>query len=318
MFGYGESEIVGQALDLIIPHAPFDKENIMALKPVELVGRRHSGHMFPLEISQTRWKSGNSYYDTIIVRDITERKEYEKRLIKAMREAKAASQAKSEFLTTISHELRTPLNAIIGFDQCLLMGMDGPLNEQQEATLKKVEKSSFHLLSLIDDLLDLAKIEANKMELEIMPQDIVELMKSCTEEVQSLAQQKNLLINLEISKPFLLIEIDRMRIRQVLLNLLSNAIKFTEEGTITITLVHFPHRIEIHIADTGIGLSSEELSKIFRPFTQADSSITRKYGGTGLGLVISKKIIDLHGGKITVESQKGHGSTFIVNIPKTQ
>lgn len=242
----------------------------------------------------------------------------ETRLIKAIHEAKAASDAKTEFLTIISHELRTPLNAIIGFVQCILMGMDGPLNDQQQATMQKVEKSSLHLLTLINDLLDLSKIEANKMELESAPHDIVEIIHSCVEDVRPMAEQKQLPFQLEIPLPHLLIEVDKMRIRQVLLNLLSNAIKFTKQGSITVRLINHPHQIEIHIIDTGIGLTIEELAKIFRPFAQADSSITRKYGGTGLGLVISKKIIDLHGGKITVKSKKDGGSTFIVTLRKTQ
>lgn len=253
----------------------------------------------------------------IIEENITKkRKEYEKSLIKAMREAKDANEAKSEFLATISHELRTPLNVIIGFDQCLLMEMDGPINEQQRKSLQKIEKSSFHLLTSINDILDFAKIEASKMELEITPHNIIEILNSCIEEIQPLAIQKNLDLTLSCNTSSLFIEIDKMRIRQVVLNLLSNAVKFTEKGSIKVVLIDNPNQIEICVIDTGIGLSQEEILKIFHPFTQADSSITRKYGGTGLGLMISKRIVELHGGVIAVESQKGKGSTFIVEIPK--
>jgi len=240
----------------------------------------------------------------------------EKSLIKALQDSKAANEAKSEFLATISHELRSPLNAIIGFDQCILMGMDGPINDSQRMSLIKIEKSSFHLLDLINHILDWSKIEAKKMELEITSQNIVELIHLCVEEMQPLAQKKKLEISLSIDKPFILLEIDKVRIQQVILNLLSNAIKFTEKGTIKVELLDEPQHVILRVSDTGIGLSQEEMEKIFHPFSQADSSITRKFGGTGLGLVISRNIVQLHGGTITVESQKGIGSTFIVNLPK--
>lgn len=315
MFGYSEMEMLGKSLQVVIPQNGFFLEEI-STKPMELKGQHKDGHLFPVEISHTRWEKGDAYFDTIIIRDITERKENERRLIKAMREAKAANEAKNEFLATISHELRTPLNAIIGFNQCLLMGMDGAVNDSQYTSLKKIEKSSFNLLSLINDILDLAKIEAKKMELEIMPYNIVDIVISCVDEMQSFAKQKNLELSLSVDKPFILVEMDKVRIRQVLLNLLSNAIKFTEKGSIKVALLNYPNQVRIQVVDTGIGLSLEELEKIFHPFSQADSSITRKYGGTGLGLFISKQIIDLHSGSIGVESQKAEGSTFSITLPK--
>jgi PAS domain S-box-containing protein len=319
MFGFDEMEMLGKSIQVVIPQNGFFsflKE--IKTKPIEIKGQHKDGHLFPVEVSHSRWQSGELYFDTIIMRDITERKEYERRLIKAMREAKASNEAKNEFLATISHELRTPLNAIIGFDQCLLLGMDGPVNEAQFSSLKKIEKSSFHLLSIIGDILDFAKFEAKKMELEVMPYNIVDIVISSVDEMKSIAQRKNLEISLSYDKPFILVEVDKGRVRQVLLNLLSNAIKFTEEGSISVTVLNYPNQVTIQVTDTGIGLSQEEIDKIFHPFTQADSSITRKYGGTGLGLVISKKIIDLHGGILSVESQKGKGSTFTVTLQKIQ
>lgn len=317
MFGYKEADILFKPLTQVIPNGDLFREEGSS-KPIELQGRHHHGHVFPLEVSHTRWNKGQEIFDTIIVREITERKENERRLIKAMREARAANAAKSEFLAIISHELRTPLNAIIGFNQCILMGMDGEINSNQEESLMKIEKSAFHLLTLIDDILDLAKIEANKLELELLPQNIVDIIQSCVDEMTPLALKKSLTIELYLEKPFILIEIDKMRIRQVILNLLSNAIKFTQHGSITIKLLNFTHSIQFDVIDTGIGLTIEEVTKIFRPFSQANSSITRKYGGTGLGLVISKRIIELHGGQIYVVSEKGKGSTFGFNLPKNQ
>lgn len=316
MFGYQEKEMIGKPLQEVFPQIDSFLNEKISTKPIELKGQHLDGHLFPVEISHTRWESADYLFDTIIVRDITERKEYEKRLIQAMHEAKAANEAKSEFLAMFSHELRTPLNAIIGFNECLLMEMDGPINEAQYMSLKRIEKSSFHLLTLISDILDLAKIETHKMQLEFKPYNIVDIVASSVEEMQSLAKQKKLDLFLSIDKPFILVEIDKVRIRQVLLNLLSNAIKFTEKGSITVTIHNEPERVSIAVTDTGIGLTPEEIAKLFRPFSQADSSITRKYGGTGLGLVISKKIIDLHKGTITVKSQKGHGSSFTFTLHK--
>lgn len=317
MFGYSESEILGKPLTLLLPLQEVNQD-MVGLKPIELKGRNKHGKVFPVEVSHTRWRSGSLYYDTIITRDITERKDYEKKLIKAMKEAKAASDAKSEFLTTISHELRTPLNVMIGFTQILLMEMDGPINAPQKISLEKIEKSSFHLLSLINDILDLAKIEANKMELEIQQANIADIISASIEEVTPLARQKGLKLSWSIEKPAIYLEIDKMRIKQVIINLLSNAVKFTEEGAIQIKVFNHPNSVEIQVIDTGIGLTKEEIDKLFKSFTQADSSITRKFGGTGLGLAISKKIVDLHRGSITVKSEKNKGSTFIVMLPKVQ
>ncbi len=243
-------------------------------------------------------------------------REHEEQLVHAIQEAKETNVAKNEFLAMISHELRTPLNAIIGFNQCLLMGMDGPVTKPQRESLKKIEKSSFQLLSLISNLLDLAKIEAKGVELELNTYNLVDLIRSCCEEIEPLALQKKLEFQVTLPPSPLPLLIDKGRIRQVLLNLLGNAVKFTKKGEIQVSVVEKSEKIEIHIIDTGIGLSPDEQEKIFSPFSQADRSITRKYGGTGLGLVISKKIIELHGGSIHVRSEKGKGSSFIVKLLK--
>ncbi|MBA2368667.1 MAG: PAS domain S-box protein [Candidatus Protochlamydia sp.] len=315
MFGFSEEEMTGKSLDAILSYQEVLKAK-GSDKPIELLGKNKSDMVFSVELSHTRWKSGAAYLDTVIIRNITERKEYEKQLINAIKEAKLANEAKNEFLTTISHELRTPLNAIIGFDQCLLMEMDGPISDQQASSLKKIEISAFHLLSLINDILDLAKIESKKQHLHLSSENIVKLLGSCIDEIRPLAEQKNLKIDLTFDKPYLLIDIDIKKIKQVLLNLLGNAVKFTEKGKILVELIDRLKEIEIKISDTGIGLTPLEIKKIFKPFSQADSTITRKYGGTGLGLAISKKIIGLHKGSIRVESEKGVGSAFIIKIPK--
>lgn len=316
MFGYKEVEMLEKELKSIFLEGELKQNMQISQKPLELKGRHKNGHLFPVEISQTRWNRKELYFDTIIIRDITERKENEKQLIKNMREAKAANEAKNKFLATISHELRTPLNAILGFNQCLLMEMDGTINQKQRQALEKIEKSSFHLLTLINDLLDWSKIEAKKMELEIMSYNIVEIVKSCCEEMQPIAEKKNLGFYFSTNAPIILLRVDLLRMRQVFLNLLDNAIKFTHSGSVHISILNEPEQVVIQVEDTGIGLSKEEKRRIFHPFSQANSSITRKYGGTGLGLVISKKIVELHGGIISIESEKGKGSIFIVTIFK--
>lgn len=314
LFSYSEKEILGSSLSLIISNPEI--VNNASNKQVELQGQTKANVLFPIEVSSTRWKSGTNYFDTLVIRDITERKEYEEKLINAMKEAKAANEAKSEFLTTISHELRTPLNAIIGFNQCLLLEMDGPINDRQKSSLKKVEKSSFHLLNLINDVLDLAKIEANKLELDIALTNILDTIISSVEEMQPMALQKHLDLDLFFSQTPILIHIDRMRIKQVLLNLLSNAIKFTEKGFVHVSVINEAEYVEIRVQDTGIGLNEQEMKKLFKSFSQADSSITRRYGGTGLGLIISKKIVNMHQGQLWAESKKHEGSTFIITLPK--
>lgn len=314
IFGYNESEIKGKSLHLIVPENIAFLQKEMIAETIELKGQHKDRSFFPIEISHTQWKGGELV--SIIIRDITERKEYEQRLLLAVKEAKAANAAKNEFLATISHELRTPLNAIIGFNQCILLGMDGPTTDQQKTSLQKIDKSSFHLLQLINDILDLAKIEAHRVVLEIKRYNIVEIAKTCVDELKPLAEKKKLSFTFTYHQPIILVELDRVRITQVFLNLLSNAIKFTKTGSIQVHLTESPLSIDIEIIDTGIGLTNEEMKKIFIPFSQADSSITRKFGGTGLGLVICKNIVELHDGKIHVESQKGKGSTFSFTLPK--
>jgi PAS domain S-box-containing protein len=317
LFGYAASEVLSKPLHIVFKEEVKLKEG--SFKSKDLKAEHRNGHLFPIEISHTRWKSENEYFDTFLIRDITERKEYEKSLLNAIKESNAANQAKNELLVKISHELRTPLHIILGFTKCLLMGTEGPFNSIQEINLKKIESSSLHLLKLINDLLNLVKIEANRIQLEIASEDIIKTIHSCIEEIQPLADKKNLPIYFSIHQlQQLTVDMDKLRIKQVLLNLLDNAVKFTETGFIEIKLLNQHKGLEISITDTGIGLTPNEMTKIFKTFSQADSSLTRKYGGTGLGLAISKKIIDLHGGSMRAESEKGKGSTFIFSLPKSQ
>ncbi len=242
----------------------------------------------------------------------------------AVEEMRKADQLKSQFLANMSHELRTPLNSIIGFSRVILKGIDGPITDLQRQDLNAIFNSGQHLLSLINDILDLSKIEAGKMEL-IFEDDvnIVEIVNGVLPTVKGLIKDKPIELVLDLDTNIPLVRADPTKIRQILLNLLSNAAKFTEEGTITVralaeTSQTAPSEILIKVIDTGIGIAPENQAKLFEPFSQVDASPTRKTGGTGLGLSISRYLVEMHGGKIGVISELGKGSTFYFTIPVQQ
>jgi signal transduction histidine kinase len=227
---------------------------------------------------------------------------------------------KSAFLTNMSHELRTPLNSILGFSEVLLLGLDGPLNDIMLNDVHLIEKNGKHLLSLINDVLDLAKIEAGKMKLVFEKFVLRDLMEETLDITSSLAREKNLALQiLPESQDQFEIVADRVRLRQVFINIVSNAVKFTEMGGINISSVRFPveKKLQITFRDSGIGIPKEMLETIFESFSQVNTSTTRKAGGTGLGLPISRRLIEMHGGRMWAESSgdSGEGSIFLVELP---
>jgi signal transduction histidine kinase len=229
-------------------------------------------------------------------------------------------QLKSSFLANMSHELRTPLNSILGFSDVMLDGLDGPLTDVMENDLKLISRNGQHLLSLINDVLDMAKIEAGKMNLNIERFNLHEVLEDVVNITAPLARDKSLTLQLEAeASPALELEADRTRLRQVMINLVGNAIKFTETGQVTLSTARKDGRLRITVHDTGIGVPPEQAQLIFEEFGQVDTSTTRKTGGTGLGLPISRKLIELHGGQLWVESTgvRGEGSTFIIELPAT-
>jgi signal transduction histidine kinase len=228
-----------------------------------------------------------------------------------------ASRLKSEFISTMSHELRTPLNAIIGFSELLVDKKVGPINTRQEQYLDDILKSGNHLLRLINDILDLSKIEAGKLEILFEPCGVKEVMEEVCSVIKSLADAKGIALAVSIASEVGTIEADRIKLKQILYNLLSNAIKFTDRhGRVDIIVEPTAgHDIAIKIRDTGIGMSVEGIRKLFSPFLQLDNGRAEKQQGTGLGLVLTRKFIELHGGSISVDSEVGKGTVFTVLLP---
>ncbi|MBE7468821.1 MAG: hypothetical protein DPW09_02395 [Anaerolineae bacterium] len=241
-------------------------------------------------------------------------KEQEKTIV----QLKDIDRLKSEFLTSMSHELRTPLNSIIGFADVLLQGIDGELNDMALNDIQLIHNSGKHLLALINDILDLAKIESGKMELVREAVDIKEVTGSVLATSNSLVKDKPVQIMVDLPADLPPVYADKLRLNQVLLNLVSNAAKFTHQGKITITAQlnnHSPDMMVISVIDTGIGIPADKLNTVFERFRQADAGTTRKYGGTGLGLAICKQLVEMHGGTLNVKSQEGLGSEFYFTVP---
>ncbi|HIP95707.1 MAG TPA: GAF domain-containing protein, partial [Anaerolineae bacterium] len=236
-------------------------------------------------------------------------------LEEAMKQALEADRLKSEFLANMSHELRTPLNAIIGFSEVILEGIDGPLTETQEMDLTAIHEAGKHLLGLINDILDLAKIEAGRMELHQERINLGEIISVVLSTASALVRDKKVALVSEVEPGMPPVFADPQRVRQILLNLVSNAIKFTDKGSVTVRAEADDENVTISVTDTGIGIRAEDIPLIFEEFRQVDGSTTRKYGGTGLGLPISKRLVELHGGRMWVESEVGTGSTFSFTLP---
>jgi signal transduction histidine kinase len=231
------------------------------------------------------------------------------------RQLEEASQHKSQFLANMSHELRTPLNAILGYTELMADGAYGEPSEKMLGVLKRLESNGKHLLGLINDVLDLSKIEAGQLVLELSDYFVQDIAQTVRSTLEPLAADKKLAFKVEVAPKLPPGRGDGRRLTQVLINLVGNAIKFTDTGEVVITAAASDGSFHLSVRDTGPGISAADQAKLFQEFQQADNAITRKRGGTGLGLAISKRIVEMHGGKIWVESLVGQGSTFAFTLP---
>jgi PAS domain S-box-containing protein len=353
-FGYSEAEIIGQhVVGTIVPHTESTGRDLRPLMEQITVNPKAFEHNINENMRRdgsrvwVAWtnkavfdQSGQIIEVFSIGSDITERKQAEEELkkyrehlevlvkertnelekkTKELQEAnihlQEVDRLKSVFLATMSHELRTPLNSIIGFSGILLQEMAGPLNEEQKKQLGMVCSSAEHLLDLINDVLDISKIEAGQLTLASEQFDLRSAFTKAIDTATPMAEKKGLALKCEIAPKVGMITSDRRRVEQIILNLLSNAIKFTEQGWIHAACLLQDDHVSIRIMDTGIGIKHEDLEKLFRPFQQVDSNIDRQREGTGLGLSISKKLLEMLGGTIHVESKWGKGSSFGFTLP---
>ncbi len=328
MFGYRADEVLGQPMLKLIPTGNPDEEHQLLelirqgarVEHFETRRVRKDGTMVDVTVTLSPIKDAEGKIVGIssTMRDITDRKKAEEALIVAREAAESASRAKSEFLATMSHELRTPLNGIIGMNDLLLAT---ELNEQQKKYAHACSSSGKLLLQLINDILDLSKIEAGKLEIDPRECDIEALVYDVADIMLPSAQKKNLALRCRLAPEACVIGVcDDNRVRQVLVNLIYNALKFTSVGSVTIDGTRVTHadgteRVRFAVRDTGVGIPAERHDRLFRAFSQVDSSTTRQFGGTGLGLSICRQLVELMGGEIGVESQVGVGSTFWFEIP---
>lgn len=323
--GYDPGELIGKSTRIWYP----DEETFLANGKIvysnlskgetyrqEQQMARRDGSLFWVRLSLCAFDKNEPLRGAVgIVEDITEEREAVEKLGKALDKAQAADRIKSAFLASMSHELRTPLNSIIGFTGIMLQGLTGPLNSEQQKQMTMVQNSSRHLLSLINDVLDISKIEAGQFDLSCTSFDLFTSIDKMAKLVSPLAEKKGIELLVDLPDTPATITTDQRRLEQVILNLLSNCVKFTDRGGVTISCKKEDGYL-LSFSDTGIGIKKEELQDLFQPFHQLDTGLSRKREGTGLGLSICKKILEMMGGSIELESEWGKGSTFTVHLPR--
>ncbi len=327
MFGHDAASVIGEPIEILLPgrlrqgHLTdrmgyIDRPRVRAMgEGRELHGLRASGDEFPVEISLSPIDTEAGRLVMSVIRDIGERRNFERTLREKNVELERASRAKDLFLATMSHELRTPLNAIIGFTGLLLMKLPGPLTPDQEKQLGLVQASGRHLLSLINDLLDLTRIESGRVELHLEAVDGGALLDEVRRTLAPAAASKGLALRAETGEALPAVRADRRALQQILINLANNAIKFTATGGVTLRAQAVPDGVALVVEDTGVGISTEDQARLFQAFTQVGDRRQRKAEGTGLGLHLSGKLAELMGTHIHLDSEPGRGSRFGLTLP---
>lgn len=325
IFGHSTSAMKGNSISMLLAEGLYPEwrshlrsyvigeESGLLNRQVELTGKRSDGSEFPIEVAVNDIQLEKTRYFVSLVRDITERKRAQEDLIIAREEADRANQAKSDFLSSMSHELRTPMNAILGFGQ--LMQYDDHLPDEHNESVTEILRAGEHLLALINEVLDLAKVESGNIDLSLEPVALQPIIDECLTLVTTMVEKRHIKINVR-SVQQTAVRADRVRFKQVLLNLLSNAIKYNREGgQVTVDTELAPdNRLRVRVSDTGPGIAEAKLAELFQPFNRLDAEAS-DIEGTGIGLTITQRIMDMMGGSVGVDSELGVGSTFWLDLP---